>query len=736
MRCKFFIFFAVVSLGFASGKLIPHIVLHSDETLKISICDMFPQRVGETSEIKSDKLSVEISENHFIIRHSALDTQHSVWSYFTAFGETVPVLIVPKSERTFNIPSSKNTRQISIAGSFNGWNKDANPLEKSENTFQGTVELTPGTYQYKIVIDGKWICDPTNPDSVSNGMGGYNSVLKIGEMSPFSCGYFQDKIRDDTLVFRWESDVELLPATPLILIDNIRISEFVQNQKTGELTVNIPLWAKKSEHILRIFASDKQGRVAAENFVIIKNGIPKNQIENHNLSIINQDLIGYMVMVDRFFDGDLENSMPIIDAELGEKANYQGGDLMGILQKLRDGYFDELGINLLWISPLNENPDEAFAEFPEPHRKYSAYHGYWPTEPRTIESRFGNAEIMKEVVDEAHERGMKVIIDFVSNHTHENHPYFQAHPDWFTDLDLPGGRKNIRLWDEQRLTTWFDTFLPSFDFSRQEVIDLVSDDAVWWLEEFDLDGFRHDATKHIPTQFWRELTQKIQSKTSRDIFQIGETYGSRELIGSYVGRGKLDAQFDFNLFHSIQPIFAGLSSDISEISMALYESSLAYGFHSEMGTLIDNHDKPRFLSLADGSILPDEDAREVGWTREISPNGNIGYKKQKLFLTFLLTMPGVPMLFYGDEIGMSGAGDPDNRRMMRFGEDLSENERKMLETTKELIHLRNEHPVLKYGDFRIIEQTETKLIYERSDFYETFRISLDFEKNQLSITNN
>jgi len=84
---------------------------------------------------------------------------------------------------------------------------------------------------------------------------------------------------------------------------------------------------------------------------------------------------------------------------------------------------------------------------------------------------------------------------------------------------------------------------------------------------------------------------------------------------------------------------------------------------------------------------------------------------------------------------MSGAGDPDNRRMMRFGENLSENEQKMLETTKALIHLRNKHPVLRDGDFRILEQTNTKLTYERSDFYETFRISLDFENNQLSITN-
>ena len=144
-----------------------------------------------------------------------------------------------------------------------------------------------------------------------------------------------------------------------------------------------------------------------------------------------------------------------------------------------------------------------------------------------------------------------ILIDHVANHVHQEHPVYQNNKDWATSLYLEDGRMNTELWDEQRLTTWFDSFLPTLDFSKKEVVEAMTDSALFWFENYDIDGFRHDATKHVQIDFWRTLTRKINERVAipeqRSIYQVGETYGSPELINSYVKSGLLDGQFDFNL---------------------------------------------------------------------------------------------------------------------------------------------------------------------------------------------
>ena len=145
----------------------------------------------------------------------------------------------------------------------------------------------------------------------------------------------------------------------------------------------------------------------------------------------------------------------------------------------------------------------------------------------------------------------------MSNHVHEKNPFIIDNPTWATDLILENGEENIRIWDEQRLTTWFDRFLPTIDLTIPEAAEAMTDSALHMLIEYNLDGFRHDATKHIPTSYWQTLTQKIKnSLPKKSIYQIGETFGSRELIGSYISNDKLDGQFDFNLYFDSRLVFA------------------------------------------------------------------------------------------------------------------------------------------------------------------------------------
>jgi glycosidase len=146
--------------------------------------------------------------------------------------------------------------------------------------------------------------------------------------------------------------------------------------------------------------------------------------------------------------------------------DYWGGDLTGLQQKIEDDYFEKLGVNTLWISPLNQNPTEPYGFYAPKNTKFSGYHGYWPVSSSKVDFRFGTNSELKTLVSKAHEKQINVLLDYVANHVHEEHPLYKQHPEFATNLYLPDGTMNVEKWDEQRLTTWFDTFMPSLDFSN------------------------------------------------------------------------------------------------------------------------------------------------------------------------------------------------------------------------------------------------------------------------------
>jgi glycosidase len=311
---------------------------------------------------------------------------------------------------------------------------------------------------------------------------------------------------------------------------------------------------------------------------------------------------------------------------------------------------------------------------------------------------------------------MNVLVDYVSNHVHQEHPLYKLHPEWFTTMDLPDGRKNIRLWDEHRLTTWFDTFLPDLDFTKPEVINAISDSALYWVNHFKVDGFRHDATKHVSGDFWRALTKKIKKSLgagpSEKIYQIGETFGSRELIGSYVSSGMQDAQFDFNLYFDARSILTEQDGSFVKLRKSLEETFSYYGYHNLMGNISGNHDIPRFITVADGSIAKGEDEKEAGWKRNIQVSNPVSYKKLAQLMALITTIPGIPVIYYGDEYGMPGAGDPDNRRMMQF-DKLNDLEKAQFKITKELLRIRKTNISLLLGDMDWLKEEKDVLAYAR-----------------------
>ncbi|MCB9473686.1 MAG: hypothetical protein H6678_07740 [Candidatus Delongbacteria bacterium] len=600
-------------------------------------------------------------------------------------------------------------QNVFVFGSFNGWNRGANTLEElTPGHYSTRVALESGDYEYLFKVGDRELLDPSNPDSVSNGMGGFNSPLKVRAAQGST-------IHVRRLGWRAVAEGRCVSflcegqgSAPRVsaLHGNRRVEATAVSFVGDTLRVTIASSPRMGPDILRLALS---GPGSASSLQTIW----------FDRDFVWEDGLVYALMPDRFRNGDPDNDRPVSHPELSERANWQGGDLAGILKCLQEGYFSNLGVNTLWIYPLNLAADGAWREFPEPHRMYTGYHGYWPVSDRKLEPRFGDEELFKQVVAEAHRRGIKVLLDFVSNHVHEDHPWVRQHPDWFSQLALPDGTLNLRNWDEHRLTTWFEPYMPDIDYSHSpQVTQAMCDAALWWLKTYDLDGFRHDAVKHVPREFWEELTRRIRKDpvlSGRDIFQIGETFGSDELILSYVGPDVLDAQFNFNLFHPARALFLNEQANFGGLADLVTQDLRIYGANNRMGMLMDSHDKARYAVYADGDMpLEGVSETEPGWHNEYRVDHPETYDKQALYLTWMLTSPGLPFLYYGDEIGMTGAGDPDNRRMMRFGKDVSEDEARLKERVSLLCRARRERPELRRGDLEFLLADEQVVAYLRS----------------------
>jgi glycosidase len=354
------------------------------------------------------------------------------------------------------------------------------------------------------------------------------------------------------------------------------------------------------------------------------------------------------------------------------------------------------------------------------YTKFSGYHGYWPIFATAVDKRFGTEEELRTLLATAHANNINVVLDYVANHMHINSPTLQQHPTWHTDSILPDGRRNFELWDEARLTTWFDVHIPTLDLEREEVCGPMTDSALYWLENFDFDGFRHDACKHIPLNYWRELGKKMKQRfPDRHIWMIGETYGNTELIGSYVKSGMLNAQFDFNIYHTAIDVLGKPNQSLKRINETIMESLAAYGSHHTMGNISGNHDKCRFISLAGGAVSWDENDKAAGWTRNIgvTADGDTSkeahaYKMAMLLEVINFTIPGVPCVYQGDEYGEAGANDPDNRHMAKF-DGFNEQQAAFRVKVQELAKLRRENMALIYGEYLPIKTTDDTLHFKR-----------------------
>lgn len=610
-------------------------------------------------------------------------------------------------------PKGKTYKTVRIAGQMNDWTPSATPaLQLNENNlYEVTLYLGPGTYLYQLELDGEQTHDPNNPHKVDNGFGKYNSIFEVLGVNDSLPVLVTKNHKKNKVSLHLMNGVENVH----VYWQNHRLPERFLKTQHNSLTIDVPAEATQMERsFIRVWATNAFG-VSNDVLIPLHNG----DILNHHEQIKREDhhaKIIYFLLVDRFKNGNTANDAPLNRPDVHPKVDFWGGDIAGITQKVDNNYFKRLGVNTLWISPVNQNPEGAYGWYAPAQTRFSGYHGYWPVSSSKVDHRFGTHGELKNLVSNAHQKEINVLLDLVANHVHEKHPLIQRNPQFATPLYLPDGTLNVEKWDEHRLTTWFDTFLPTLDYSQPELIELMTDSALYWLTEFNFDGFRHDACKHIHETFWRTLTLKIRRTfPDKHPFQIGETYGSPKLISSYLTTGMLDGQFDFNVYDAANTAFAGVAGDLTRVWSVLQSSLQTYGSHNLMGNISGNHDKARFMAYASGDLKFGENAKDAGWSREIGITDSIAYDKFFLLHTFNFTIPGVPVIYAGDEIGITGGGDPDSRRMMRF-EGWNNREQKLWNRVSQLANMRRANPVLMYGSFINLQNTPTTWVYARKYF--------------------
>lgn len=666
----------------------------------------------------SPKLKVKISDDKYTASLTALsDMEHfvDVKLWLKGVPYSVPCRKTDKVDYVFTFnPQGKTYKRVQIAGQMNDWAPSLSPDLKlnTKGLYEVSLNLSPGTYLYQMLLDGDQNHDANNPNKVDNGYGKFNSILQVSGQGGKFPKLFSDKFSDSNIMLIAQNGVKKI----FVYWQNFRLPVKHVKMSTGKISIQIPAEAAKVDRsFIRAWASNESG---VSNDVLIP--LQKGKVVTDPKQITRADKqaqIIYFMLVDRFLNGDKSNDHPMNRADVNHKVDYWGGDLAGLQQKIDDHYFEKLGANTLWISPLNQNPTEPYGYYEPMKTKFSGYHGYWPVSSSKVDFRFGSNQEFKDLVADAHKNKMNILLDYVAHHVHKEHPFYKQHPEFTTPLYLPDGTLNTERWNDQRLTTWFDTFMPTLDLSNPKVVSMMTDSAMFWLKEFKLDGFRHDACKHITEQFWRELTLKIKKQNQgKNLYQIGETYGSPELISSYLTSGMLDGQFDFNVYDVANTTFAGVGgSNLQQVQTILNSSLTIYGNHNLMGNISGNHDKPRFMSYASGDLKFGEDSKVAGWQREIGITDSTAYDKFSLMHTFNLTIPGIPVIYYGDEIGMTGANDPDCRRMMRF-DGWNKREAKLWNRVAKLAHLRSNNPVLIYGDFINLQTTSDSWVYARKYF--------------------
>ncbi len=422
-----------------------------------------------------------------------------------------------------------------------------------------------------------------------------------------------------------------------------------------------------------------------------------------------RDAVIYQVMVDRFANAN----GPL--AEPPDAGGWAGGNVDGVRKAVEGGSLTKMGFNTIWLSPLYQNPQGSFAG--TDGHSYAGYHGYWPTDSRALDARFATEASLDALIASAHAHDIRVIFDVVPHHVHQEHAYVKAHPDgaWFTDWGgacVCGGQSCS--WQTHVQDCWFAPYLPSLDWHRDDVADQTTRDVLWWLDRWDADGLRIDAVPMMPRAATRRIAASVRARIDHPgnkTYLLGENFtgaGGYEALRYQLGPFGLDGEFHFPLMWALRGAIAWGSSSLADVDAAMHQGEEDWrGSGAVMALMIGNHDVTRFASESSG------DAGGDGFKPAPQPVDSLVYAKQRLALGLVFTMPGAPVVYYGDEIALAGRADPDSRRVMPPESALTTDMRATRDFVTKLGALRACSNALRRGGYRTLLADGEHLAFAR-----------------------
>lgn len=574
---------------------------------------------------------------------------------------------------------------LSVIGSWNDWVAAGAPLHPQADGLQAvTLELPPGEYGYQVVESGAPRLDAFNPQSTFRGNVEVSLLVAAGCSAPALRIDAASAERVSGVFLAAHGGAALDPASLHATDgDGARLRAAAASAADGSFSFSTK-GLLPGKHSLLLEAADSDGHAAEPARAVV-------WVEP--AAATWADGVLYHLMIDRYRgDGGAALSAP------KTPGSWAGGTLDGVRAEIERGTFAELGVTALWLSPVYRNPEGTFPG--SGGHSYEAYHGYWPVDDRAVDPRFGGDAALRAVITAAHARGLRVILDFVPNHVHESNPRYLEHAaeGWFNDgpthcvCGAPGC-----AWDH---TCWFAPYLPDVRFQSAGALKASLDDVRFWIEDFDADGLRIDAVPLMPRAATRRMTAALHATAAPkgELFSIGEVFtgpgpGGLDLIRPYLGPDGLDGAFDFPLMWALRDAVATdrAGFEVVEAALANAETSLK-GSGAVLGRMLDNHDTSRFLSEADGTGASDPWSNPPG-----QPADPTRYARLRMGLALLMTSPGLPVIYYGDEVGLAGAGDPDSRRVMPALESLSADQAAVHATAKRLGALRRCSKALRTG---------------------------------------
>lgn len=618
---------------------------------------------------------------------------------------------------TLKFKPKKPVEKVTVAGSFNNWDKNANPMvfDKEEGVWKATLLLPAGEYQYKFVINDKeWVPDPNAERYVPDGYGGKNSVLVVSPEAPSL------KIEKGDGIICTEM-LEHVPGnrayTNLFKEKEIQIRIKVASNDlekvwlvTDEKIIPMEFYASDGRYDWYSAFIDFPGNTliycfklqdGKKVFYFGDKGLAENRSNSGEFSVFKEELllfetpdwvwnaVFYQIFPERFANGDPSNDPEGVKPwiygriypwwERGEPEPFYGGDLEGIIQRL--DYLYNLGVTAIYLNPIF---------------KSLTSHKYDTMDYLTIDPHFGNRETFKRLLNEAHKRGIKIIIDGVFNHTADEFWAFQdvkekgpkskywnwyyikkwPFPKHFSAKDPPS--KYYDCW-------WGFGDLPRLNSKSPGVRNYLLNKVTATWTSFGIDGWRLDVPNELEDwSFWDEFRKKVKSINPK-AYIVGEIWTDATV---WLQGTKFDGVMNYLLRNSLIELVVKRSINPSSFINEVYRWKINYPWQALhcLYNLLGSHDTERIFTVAKKNV-----------------------KLLKLMTLIQFTLPGAPAIYYGDEIGMEGGKDPDNRRVFPWEERYWNMEIK--HWYEKLIKIRKKFKALRYGDFKAVYVNDQKNLF-------------------------